>query len=263
MKANVLAALVALAVLVAGCSSSGSDVAVVADSAAASVPAESVNALSAEETVGQLETAWAGFDEEERASFCRRYAIDAAASWRDLQAEYSGLTLSLAGFDSFTGDRCTADGLVVGQASPTPSEDSSDKDPADSETESAEQVESESDSSGSSGMSRAQFAVSARGDAKELLKDATDAEVALEDGGMFRLIGNGLEMSFNLGQLQALDPPKSVAREWNRELNKIDAAIDEYTDAIGGDSETKIQSSIDTIKKACRRLIVIAENVAG
>ena len=111
-------------------------------------------------------------------------------------------------------------------------------------------------------MSAAAFAVSARGDIKELRKDAGDAQVALDDGGTLRLITNGGEMSFNLGQLQALEAPKSVATEWNRELKKLDKAVTAYTEAVSGDSVSKIQKSIDAVERSCDTLLDIAEAAA-
>ncbi len=150
---------------------------------------------------------------------------------------------------------------VTVTAEPTPVETESEPTPEETELEATPEETEEADDQ-SVGMSAAAFAVSARGDIKELRKDAGDAQVALDDGGTLRLITNGGEMSFNLGQLQALEAPQSVATEWNRELKKLDKAVTAYTEAVSGDSVSKIQKSIDAVERSCDTLLDIAEAAA-
>lgn len=114
----------------------------------------------------------------------------------------------------------------------------------------------------STSSSAAQFALEGRANATELLKDAADAQTALKQGGTFRLITNGAEMSFNLGQLQALTPPKRAAGEWNDAMSTLEDAVTHYTKAIEGDSVSKIAKAIDEIKVAARTARRIAEQTA-
>lgn len=128
--------------------------------------------------------------------------------------------------------------------------------PTDSESESPEADPS------TSAMSPALFALDGEANASELLKDASDAQTALEQGGTFRLVSNGAEMSFNLAQLQALTPPEGVANKWNAAMSDLQEALDDYTQAIDGDSVSKIAAAIDTIETAARTARKIAQQTA-
>ena len=69
-------------------------------------------------------------------------------------------------------------------------------------------------------------------------------------------------MSFNVGQLQALEAPQSVETEWNRELKKLEKAVTGYTEAVSGDSVSKIQENIDAVERSSNTLLDIAKAAA-
>ena len=151
-----------------------------------------------------------------------------------------------------TADPPEPQATVTVTATPTPVETQPEATPEETEPTEEESI----------GMSAAAFSVSARGDIKELLKDAGDAQVALDDGGTLRLITNGGEMSFNVGQLQALEAPQSVETEWNRELKKLEKAVTGYTEAVSGDSVSKTQENIDAVERSSNTLLDIAKAAA-
>lgn len=92
-------------------------------------------------------------------------------------------------------------------------------------------------------MSPARFAASARGDLRDMSKDLNDLRRAVDQGGLFRMVGNALELSFNLGQLQSLNPPSAIAAEWETELGVLDERITRVQDAVRDDS------SLGTLRK--------------
>ncbi len=73
-----------------------------------------------------------------------------------------------------------------------------------------------------------------RGDLIDFGKDLDDMIVTLDEGGVWRLLSNSVELSFNLAQLEARDAPPSIAAEWATQLTvledqitRMDAAISE------------------------------------
>jgi hypothetical protein len=124
------------------------------------------------------------------------------------------------------------------------------------------EAESSPEPTAASTLSAAEFALSARGDLRDLLKDAGDAQDALDEGGTLRLVTNGGAMMFNVGQLQALEPPTQVAKDWTRGLDELDQDVQDYVDAVGGDSVSKIQKAINQIERSAVALQDIAESSA-
>jgi len=66
-------------------------------------------------------------------------------------------------------------------------------------------------------------------------------------------------VSFNLGQLRALEALASVAKSWNRKMKRLDVAVTGYTEAGAGGSVSRISGSIDGVLRSCNRLLDIAE----
>ena len=87
------------------------------------------------------------------------------------------------------------------------------------------------------------FATSARGNLRDLYKDLSDTRNAVNEGSVLRLIGNSIELSFNLGQLGALTPPAQIADDWNREFRTLERAVDAVTAAISN------SASVSQMKK--------------
>lgn len=80
------------------------------------------------------------------------------------------------------------------------------------------------------------FSTSARGNLKDLYKDLSDTRNAVNEGSMLRLIGNDIELAFNMGQLEALTPPAEIADDWNRGFRQLDKDVDAVSSAITGDA---------------------------
>jgi hypothetical protein len=104
------------------------------------------------------------------------------------------------------------------------------------------------------------FLISSNGQFRDLDKDIRDAGKRAEADQSFRLLGNILEFSFNLGQLRSLDPPTAIADDWVAGLAKLDKAIEKSSDAAadfvtGGISTSgmlnvlgKVQNQVDNLR---------------
>lgn len=119
--------------------------------------------------------------------------------------------------------------------------------PEVSETPSAEASPTESTSPTPIPMSPVEFRVSALGDVADMRKDFSDFEVVLNKGGLLRLMGNILEIEFNIGQLQSLTPPDQYSAKFSEKLLALNVAVDglsnAVTDAESSTSNTKNQLS--------------------
>lgn len=109
--------------------------------------------------------------------------------------------------------------------SPTPA-------PTVSETPSTEATPIESTSPTPIPMSPVEFRVSALGEVADMRKDFSDFEVVLGKGGLLRLMGNILEIEFNIGQLQALTPPDQYSVKFSEKLLALDVAVDGLSSAV-------------------------------
>lgn len=83
------------------------------------------------------------------------------------------------------------------------------------------------------------FLTGARGDLRDMRKDLKDMEEALDEGGFLRVAGNVLELSFNIGQLQSLEPPVEVANEWDAALTALEVDVARLGDLISDDGTPK------------------------
>lgn len=106
------------------------------------------------------------------------------------------------------------------------------------------------------------FKSSAQGNIEDLKKDLTDLRKRAEEGSLFRLLGNVLEVSFNQGQLEALtDVPTKISKTWPAQMVKLAAAIDALSDKtsayVGGDA------SLSSLKDAINKVNGIADNLAA
>jgi hypothetical protein len=98
------------------------------------------------------------------------------------------------------------------------------------------------------------FRTSALGNLNDLEKDISDAERALAKGGIWRLLGNAAEFSFNVGQLKSLTPPTKYAKTWNSQLAVLEAAVDQFMDDISASSVTKTKNTLRKIKSTTAAL---------
>ena len=79
-------------------------------------------------------------------------------------------------------------------------------------------------------------------------KDLGDMVVTVQEEGFWRLLSNSVELSFNLGQLEALDVPESVAATWPGALTSLDAALDVLTDAVSTQDGPTILAAIEGVR---------------
>lgn len=151
-----------------------------------------------------------------------------------------------------TAEGTTAEETAVEEtAEETPSEEIVEEEPVAEAT-----VDEEAESASS--VSPA-FESRARGDMADLVKDLDDMAIAATEGGIFRLLGNSVELSFNVGQLQSLTPPEEIAADWDKALNRLEKRVDAISDAIGGEAST--QQLLERIGSAAKAVVRLSEVV--
>lgn len=130
--------------------------------------------------------------------------------------------------------------------------------PTPSETQLAEPSESPSPTESVSEtpipLSPVEFRAYALGDLADMRKDVADAKKRINDGGFARLLGNVLELTFNVGQLQSITPSEDIAEEWNSKLAKLEAAVDKFSEGVGENSVSATRSDLDEILAAISTL---------
>ena len=81
-------------------------------------------------------------------------------------------------------------------------------------------------------------------------RDVADAKVALNEGGLWKLYGNLLELEFNLGQLEALTPQPEYEKKWYESLLKLQNAMDVFSEGLDGESVSASRGHLDSILSA-------------
>lgn len=106
-------------------------------------------------------------------------------------------------------------------------------------------------------MSPVEFRVSALGDVADMRKDLSDFEVVLNDGGFLRLLGNILEIEFNIGQLLSLTPPDEYSAKFAEKLSALELAVKELSDAVTNSESSTSQTKAKL--KNCRSALSALE----
>ena len=91
------------------------------------------------------------------------------------------------------------------------------------------------------------FRVSALKDLADLKKDIGDAQLAVEKGGKWKLLGNSVEINYNIVQLQLRRPPTQYLKNWNSVLVQIDVLSDQFSKNISGGSVASTRSTLSTM----------------
>ena len=91
------------------------------------------------------------------------------------------------------------------------------------------------------------FRVSALKDLADLKKDIGDAQLAVEKGGKWKLLGNSVEINYNIVQLQLRRPPTQYAKNWSTALAQIDALSDQFSKNISGGSVASTRSTLSNM----------------
>jgi hypothetical protein len=112
----------------------------------------------------------------------------------------------------------------------------------------------------------AYFAYSATGQFLDIDKDLDDAIRRAKADQTIRLLGNILELSFNLGQLKALDAPSAVADSWAAGLVKLEASIDVASDlgtdfAAGEATTSQITNALEKVRGQVKALAKVIAKV--
>ena len=92
------------------------------------------------------------------------------------------------------------------------------------------------------------FRNSANRDMDDMVKDLDDMVVALDEAGTLRILGNSVEIEFNLGQLQGLEAPASTSGEWAAGLVSLETSITAMVDAAGNSDYTDVRGQVDAIR---------------
>jgi hypothetical protein len=113
---------------------------------------------------------------------------------------------------------------------------------------------------------KAYFVLSSTGQILDMNKDLDDAVRRAENSQLIRLSGNILELTFNLGQLKALDAPTAVAADWQDALLKLEASLDSISEVLSAfisDEATlsEMLNEIEGVRSLTNDLIPIVERV--
>jgi len=151
-------------------------------------------------------------------------------------------------------------------AEPTPVQETPAPEPAVEETAEEPAVEETAEEpvveeSVDEGAVSAAFELRARGDIADLAKDLDDMAEAAAEGGFFRVLGNSVELSFNVGQLQSLTPPEQIANDWDKALTRLSNRVDAISDAIGEESDANLIERIGSAAKALIRLSEVVDQL--
>ena len=91
------------------------------------------------------------------------------------------------------------------------------------------------------------FRVSALKDLADLKKDIGDAQLAVEKGGKWKLLGNSVEIKYNIVQLRLRRPPTQYSKNWNSVLAQIDVLSDQFSKNISGGSVASTRSTLSSM----------------
>lgn len=105
------------------------------------------------------------------------------------------------------------------------------------------------------------FRTSGLGDLSDIKKDISDAKLALEKGGSWRLLGNAAELSFNIGQLEALNPPTQYAKTWNKQVSQLSGLSDQFLDSISNGSVSNTRSILSKMSKIVKSMETFLKKV--
>jgi len=139
-------------------------------------------------------------------------------------------------------------------ASPTPTEDPS-------ENPEVEESPTASASASPVPLSPVEFRASALGDLADMRKDLADAKARINEGGLLRLLGNALELQFNVGQLKSITPMEDIAASWSEKVAILEGDVDKFTDGLSEDSVSASRADLDRILKTVSMLEKFVKSV--
>lgn len=82
----------------------------------------------------------------------------------------------------------------------------------------------------------------------DMNKDLDDIVTTVDEAGFWRLFSNSIELSFNLGQLQALEVPASLATAWPESLVALTLSDTALSEAIKTEDGPTIIAAVDAMR---------------
>lgn len=102
------------------------------------------------------------------------------------------------------------------------------------------------------------FRASTQGNIDDFRKDLNDLVTAIDENSVLRIATNIAELSFNIGQLQAANPPVEIADQWNTQLAALDSAVTNLNNVV---TEDGTMSDLKVAVKATRTELNALEGV--
>jgi hypothetical protein len=96
-------------------------------------------------------------------------------------------------------------------------------------------------------------------DLDDYAKDIDDMIVTLDENGVWRLLTNYGELSFNLGQLKGLTVTSNIEAEWGEAL----LVLEQQTDAIGDDVGDKHYDTLRVDLDAAKNQTVVLKEIVS
>ena len=89
-------------------------------------------------------------------------------------------------------------------------------------------------------------------------KDFSDFDSVLNKGGMLRMLGNLVELEFNIAQLEILTPPDKYSARFKEKLAALNVTLDALSDAVE-DPESSVSTTRSQLGK-CRSALSVLES---
>jgi len=154
-------------------------------------------------------------------------------------------------FGAALGDDSTTEELTPNE---TPTSEASQSPSQDSTTEVMTSPTLESSSASPILLSPVEFQSSALGDLSDMRKDVADLKDRIDEGGLIRLYGNVVELTFNVGQLQAISPGEDSEDVWKEKLVLLENAVDDFSNGLSADSVASSKRHLAKILEAIGNL---------
>lgn len=154
-------------------------------------------------------------------------------------------------FGAALGDDSTTEELTPNE---TPTSEASQSPSQDSTTEVMTSPTPESSSASPILLSPVEFQSSALGDLSDMRKDVADIKDRIDEGGLIRLYGNVVELTFNVGQLQAISPGEDSEDVWKEKLVLLENAVDDFSNGLSADSVASSKRHLAKILEAIGNL---------
>lgn len=106
------------------------------------------------------------------------------------------------------------------------------------------------------------FRASTQGNIDDFRKDLNDLVTAIDENSVLRIATNVAELSFNIGQLGAANPPIEIADQWNAQLDALDQALTNLSNVVAEDgSMTDLKSVVKSVKTELTSLEDVLTNL--